>query len=181
MTTVDADGLQMSDGRQASADTVVWTTGFRAPAVARQAGFAVDDSGRMLVDATLRSVSHPEVYGVGDAAAVRRQTGEQLRMACATALPSAHYATRAVADRFAGREPKPLRFRYFTQCISLGRRDGLIQFVHQDDSPKESILTGRIAARYKETTVRVSLLAQRVPAWSPSPRTPNKVVGRGGR
>jgi NADH dehydrogenase len=160
---VRADGLVLEGGEQVDADTVVWTTGFRVPDLAREAGIAVDDHGRMVIDQTLRSVSHPDVYGVGDAAALRRPDGQELRMACATGLPSAQQAARAIAARLAGREPLPLRFRYFNQCISLGRRDGLVQFVHSDDSPREAVLTGRLAALYKEAIVKGTVLAQRHP------------------
>lgn len=164
ITEVRADGLLLSDGAHVSAEAVVWTTGFRVSPLAREAGFAVDANGRMIVDETLRSVSHPEVYGVGDAAAARRPDGQELRMACATGLPAAAQAVGALADRLAGREPKPLRFRYFIQCISLGRRDGLIQFVRADDSPIEAVLTGRLAALYKETIVKSTITLQRHPA-----------------
>ncbi|WP_405797459.1 NAD(P)/FAD-dependent oxidoreductase [Streptomyces sp. NBC_01506] len=161
---VDGDGLILAGGERVAADTVVWTTGFEVPVLAADAGFAVDETGRILVDGTLRSVSHPQVYAVGDAAAARRVDGQPLRMACATGLPVAQHATRALADRLAGREPGPLRFRYLNQCVSLGRRDGLIQFVRADDSPVETVLTGRAAAFYKEAIVRSAVLTQRHPA-----------------
>ena len=54
-----------------------------------------------------------------------------------------------------------MRFRYVIQCISLGRRDGLIQFVHADDTPHETVVTGRAAARVKELVVRGALYATR--------------------
>ncbi|MDT7563175.1 MAG: hypothetical protein QOG76_1799 [Pseudonocardiales bacterium] len=146
-----------------AAATVVWTAGFRVSDLARRAGLAVDGAGRMIVDQTLRSVSHPEVSGVGDAAAIRRADGLQLRMACATGLPSAQQAVRAMAAELAGREPRPLRYRYVNQCISLGRRDGLVQFVHADDTPREAVLTGRLAALYKEAIVRGTVLFERHP------------------
>lgn len=161
---VRADGLVLGDGEHVSGDTVVWTTGFRVPDLARRAGFAVDDHGRMIVDETLRSVSHPEVHGIGDAAAMRRSDGQELRMACATALPAAQQAVRAIAARLDGRQPSPLRFRYINQCISLGRRDGLVQFVHADDSPREAVLTGRLAALYKEAIVRSTVMVERHPS-----------------
>ncbi|WP_119726613.1 NAD(P)/FAD-dependent oxidoreductase [Thermomonospora amylolytica] len=160
---VGPDGLVLEGGDLVDADTVVWTTGFRVPDLAREAGFEVDGYGRMIVDGTLRSVSHPEVYGIGDAAAARRPDGQELRMACATGLPAAQAAMKAIAARLAGKEPKPLKFRYFNQCISLGRKDGLIQFVRADDSPREAVLTGRLAARYKETIVRSTVLFERHP------------------
>ena len=160
---VRADGVVLADGSHVASDVVVWTTGFTVPRLAAEAGLAVDPHGRMVVDETMRSVSDPAVYGIGDAAAVRRPDGQELRMACATGLPVAQAAVRAIAARRAGREPKPFRFRYVNQCISLGRRDGLIQFVRADDTPKEAVLTGRTAALYKETVVRVATWVQRHP------------------
>ncbi|CCH34383.1 FAD-dependent oxidoreductase [Actinosynnema sp. NPDC047251] len=163
VTAVDADGLTLADGTRAAADTVVWTAGFRVPDLARDAGFAVDGNGRMVVDQALASVSHPEVLGVGDAAALRRPDGLELRMACATGLPTTQRAVRALADRLRGKEPKPFRFAYLNQCVSLGRKHGLVQFVRGDDSPREAVLTGRLAARYKEAIVRGTVLFERHP------------------
>lgn len=54
-------------------------TGFRAPALAREAGFGVDARGRITVDETLRSTSHPQVYAVGDAAALPTPDGRTSR------------------------------------------------------------------------------------------------------
>jgi NADH:quinone reductase (non-electrogenic) len=161
VTKVGPDGVMLADGTMIDAGLTVWATGFVAPALARQAGLAVDGNGRILVDETLRSRSHPEIYAVGDSAAAYRAGGQQLRMSCATGLPTGQCAAAAITARLAGREPSPLRFRYFIQCISLGRRDGLIQFVHPDDSPHDRVLTGRTAARCKELVVRGALLATR--------------------
>ncbi|ROP40657.1 NAD(P)/FAD-dependent oxidoreductase [Saccharothrix texasensis] len=164
VTEVRADGLVLDTGDLVAADTVVWTAGFAVPDLAARAGFAVDGRGRMLVDHTLTSTSHPEVQGIGDAAAMKRHDGLELRMACATGLPTAQKAVRALAKRLGGGVPADrLDFRYLNQCISLGRRDGLIQFVNADDSPKERVLTGRPAARYKELVVRAALMFQRHP------------------
>ncbi|MGX7826642.1 NAD(P)/FAD-dependent oxidoreductase [Actinokineospora sp. 24-640] len=164
---VRADGLSLADGGHVGADAAVWTVGFRVPTLARDAGIEVDAAGRVVVDDTLRSVSHPDVYGVGDAAAARMPGGQELRMACATSLPTGQHAARAIADRLAGREPRRLRFRYVNQCVSLGRDDALVQFVRGDDSPRERVLTGRPAALYKELVVRGTIFAQRNP-WVPT-------------
>ncbi|MEU3272996.1 FAD-dependent oxidoreductase [Saccharomonospora sp. NPDC006951] len=160
---VSAAGVLLADEEHLEADTVVWTTGFRVPELARAAGLECDASGRLVVDETLRSVSHPDVYGVGDAAAAHMKTGQKLRMACATGLPSAMQLARSISGALEGKPGKPLRFRYFNQCISLGRRDALVQFVRADDSPVSAVLTGRFAARYKETIVRSTVWAQRHP------------------
>lgn len=164
---VRADGVVLAanggPGEHLPSDFVVWTTGFTVPSLAREAGLAVDEHGRMIVDGSMRSVSHSDVYAIGDAAAVQLASGQEMRMACATGLPVAQTAVRAIQAREAGREPRPMRFRYVNQCISLGRKDGLIQFVRADDSPKEAVLTGRIAALYKEMVVRGGIQLMRHP------------------
>ncbi|TCP46738.1 NADH dehydrogenase FAD-containing subunit [Tamaricihabitans halophyticus] len=163
VTEVDAHGVHLAGGERLAADAVIWTTGFRVPELASAAGFTVDGRGRLVVDDSLRSVSHPEVFGIGDAAAAHGPDGNELRMACATGLPQARHIGRAIGDLLAGKETGPLRFRYVNQCISLGRRDGLIQYVRADDTPIEAVLTGRLAATYKEVIVRSALAAQRFP------------------
>ena len=184
VSEVREDGALLDDGTLVPARTVVWTTGFGVPELAREAGFAVDRHGRMRVDTTLRSLSHPDVYALGDAAAVQHPNGEQeLRMACATGLPAAAHVASAVLDAGAGRPTGPLRFRYVNQCVSLGRRDALIQFVRADDSPHERVLTGRLAVLYKEAVVRGALMAQRrpglLPLLSPRGRAPRSGAGTG--
>jgi NADH dehydrogenase len=75
----------------------------------------------------------------------------------------AGHAVRALTDRLNGREPRGLKFRYFNQCISLGRRDGVIQFVRADDTPVEAVLTGRLAAKYKASIVSGAFYTMRNP------------------
>ncbi|WP_245722114.1 NAD(P)/FAD-dependent oxidoreductase [Nocardia crassostreae] len=123
---VHPDGVELAGGDRIQADTVLWTTGFAVPAVAADSGLAVNAQGRVLVDDELRSRSHPEIYAVGDAAIVAGPGARELRMACATALPAGKYAATALAARLRGKEPAPRRFRYYFQCISLGRADGVI-------------------------------------------------------
>ncbi|GAA0441962.1 FAD-dependent oxidoreductase [Streptomyces sp. NPDC046215] len=154
IATVREDGLDTRDGTSFAADAVVWTTGFRAPELARAAGFATDESGRMLVDATLRSISHPEVYAIGDAAAGVSAGGAPSRMSCQTALPMGRGVAEVIAARLAGREPAPVRIPYAFTNISLGRRDGIVQFTHADDRPRRFVLTGRAAAAFKEAVIR---------------------------
>lgn len=168
VTEVRADGVVLADGEHVPSDVVVWTTGFTVPRLAEEAGLAVDEDGRMIVDESARSASHPDVYGIGDAAAMHMAGGQELRMACATGLPVAQTAVRAILARRDGKPAKGLRFRYVNQCISLGRRDGLIQFVNRYDKPVEHVLTGRLAAVYKETVVKTAVMVQKYPSMPTS-------------
>jgi NADH:ubiquinone reductase (H+-translocating) len=163
VTAVRPDGLTLADGTDDPTDVVVWTAGFAVADLAARAGLAVDAHGRILVDAALRSSSHPDVVAIGDAAAAVASDGSVVRMACATAMPAAQHGARTVAALLGGREPRPWRFRYAIRCVSLGRRDGLVQVVHADDRPRELALTGRVAARVKEAICVNALRVQTHP------------------
>ncbi|WP_219505481.1 NAD(P)/FAD-dependent oxidoreductase [Nonomuraea ceibae] len=153
---VSAGTVHTTDG-DISADVVVWAGSFTVPTLAAEAGLTVDARGRAVVDATMRSVSHPDVYVVGDAAAVRIPGAGESRMSCAAGMPIAAHAADSVNARAAGRQARPFRFRYLIQCVSLGRHDGLIQFVRHDDSPVETVLRGRLAAFVKEQVCRFTV------------------------
>ncbi len=158
-----ASGELITDGGRVGFDACVWAGGFSVPTLARDSGLAVNDSGRALVDPTLRSLSHPEVYVIGDAAAVAGRWGAQLAMGCRSGGFTGPQVADVVAARLAGREPKPFRYRYFHECISLGRRRGLVQFLETDETPKDRILTGRTAIHYKNATLRGAQLLFRWP------------------
>ncbi|MEU4358860.1 NAD(P)/FAD-dependent oxidoreductase [Streptomyces virginiae] len=147
---VQADRVTTADGRTLPADVTVWTTGFAVHPIALATALDVTDHGRILVDATMRSVSHPDVYAVGDAAMAIGPGDKPLRMSCASGVPMAWQAADAIAARLAGAKVPQVPIRYFQQCISLGRKEGLIQFVTADDRAVEKALTGRTAAFYKE-------------------------------
>ncbi|MEV6359009.1 NAD(P)/FAD-dependent oxidoreductase [Nocardia asteroides] len=150
------DGVRLVDGTVVPAAAVVWTAGFTVPDLARRAGLAVDEQGRIRTDETLRSISHPDIYAAGDAALIDGPGDRPLRMACATALPAGSYVARAIVTRARGTEPKPMAFRYHLQCISLGRRDAVIQVLNADDTPAKRVVRGRAGAWIKENIVRIA-------------------------
>ncbi len=143
------DGVELAGGELIAADACLWTTGFTAAPLAREAGLVVDDAGRIVVDPALRSVSHPDVLAIGDAAAVRQPFGV-LHGTCQSGIPMAAYAAAAVRRALAGKPARPFRFGYVHQPVSLGRRDAVIQFTRPDDTPARWYLAGRVAVRYKE-------------------------------
>jgi NADH dehydrogenase FAD-containing subunit len=75
-------------------------------------------------------------------------------MGCGPGGLAAACAVRAIGDRLTGRTPRQLRVEGDGQCISLGRKDGLVQYTNPDDSPRGPMLTGRLAAMFKEAIVR---------------------------
>ncbi|MFF0590922.1 NAD(P)/FAD-dependent oxidoreductase [Streptomyces sp. NPDC003781] len=150
VTAVAADHVVTADGTSVPADVTVWTAGFAVHPLARATTLEVTDTGRIVVDGTMRSVSHPDVYAVGDAALAAGPGDKPLRMSCASGVPTAWQAADAIAARLTGGKLPNVTPRYFNQCISLGRGQGLIQYVTADDRAVRGALTGRLAALYKE-------------------------------
>jgi NADH dehydrogenase len=140
------DGVQL-DEETVPADLFLWAGGTRVSPLA--AGMTTDDRGRIVTDPALRSVSHPFVYAVGDAAAIRQPYGI-MHGTCQGGMPTGVHAALSILRELAGKEPRPFRFGYYHTPVSLGRRDGVVQFTHGDDTPRRFYLTGRLAARYKE-------------------------------
>ncbi|MFF4040945.1 NAD(P)/FAD-dependent oxidoreductase [Streptomyces sp. NPDC001816] len=143
------DAVELASGEVLRSAVCVWTTGVRVSPLAARAGVAVDERGLLLVDETLRSVSHPEIHAIGDAAAIRMPWGT-LHGTCQSGMPTAAYTADTISRLLRGRPVRPFRFGYFHQPVSLGRRDAVIQFTHPDDTPRRAYLTGRAAVRYKE-------------------------------
>ncbi|MFI9611311.1 NAD(P)/FAD-dependent oxidoreductase [Streptomyces sp. NPDC052023] len=150
VTGVEADHVVTADGTSVPAAVTVWTTGFAVHPIARATPLQAGGTGRLVVDGTMRSVSHPDVYVIGDAAMVNGPGGKPLRMSCASGIPTAWQAADAIAARLTGGRLPKTPLRYVNQCISLGRREGLIQYVTADDRAVDAALTGRLAAVYKE-------------------------------
>ncbi len=142
--------VELADGELLDSDATLWTAGVRVPRLAAESRIAVDEAGRILVDATLRSVSHPEIHAIGDAARVEQAWGT-LHGTCQSGIPTAAYTADAIARRLRGKQVKPFRFGYVHQPVSLGRKDAVIQFTRPDETPRRMYLKGRSAVFYKET------------------------------
>ncbi|MFJ3091571.1 NAD(P)/FAD-dependent oxidoreductase [Streptomyces sp. NPDC086838] len=145
-----AGSVELAGGESIAADAVLWTGGTRVAPLAAAAGFEVDGRGRIVTDRALRSVSHPEVYAVGDAAAISQGYGV-MHGTCQGGMPTGVHAALSIVRVLGGKAPKPFRFGYYHTPVSLGRGDAVVQFTRPDDSPRRICLVGKAAVRYKET------------------------------
>ncbi|MCX5398163.1 NAD(P)/FAD-dependent oxidoreductase [Streptomyces sp. NBC_00102] len=147
---VEAGHVVTADGTALPAAVTVWTAGFAVHPIAKASTLEVTGTGQIVVDRSLRSVSHPDVYAIGDAAHAIGPGDKPLRMSCASGVPVAWQAADTIAARLTGNKLPEPSARYFNQCVSLGRKEGLIQYVTADDRAVGAALTGRLAAFYKE-------------------------------
>jgi NADH dehydrogenase len=157
---VTADAIWTDAGPIAFA-ACVWATGFRAPQLVRDAGFAVNPRGQIKVDGCLRSLSHPEVYVAGDLAWLSPEFGAPLPMGCKSAGPGGGQVATNLARELKGEKPKPLWLRAPGYCMSLGRRDAVVQLLGREGSLAGPIVTGRVAAYIKELICKGTVWALR--------------------
>ena len=67
---VDAAGVRCANGARIELDEMLWVTSAQPAPWLRESGVEVDPEGFILVDDTLRSLSHPQVFAAGDVASI---------------------------------------------------------------------------------------------------------------
>jgi NADH:quinone reductase (non-electrogenic) len=135
-------------GRSIPCDICVWSGGMRASPIAQVAGVATDKQARILVDPNLRSISHPHIFAVGDAAHPIAPTGAPYRLsALAAGVSGAHAANVVVAQR-AKRPIQPFSFSTLAQAVAIGRF-GVLFPLNSDDRQILFILKGRTARLFR--------------------------------
>jgi NADH dehydrogenase len=126
---------------------------------------AVNERNQMLVDPFLRSVSHPQIYAIGDAASPVEDPGvTHVRMSAFTASIMGAHGADCLSALLMGSTPKPLSFAYLAQAIALGRHNAIFFPLSPDDRPRPPYITGWVGALTREAAIRfvvAATLAQR--------------------
>ena len=97
---VDATGVWVA-GQRIESDTVLWTAGVQASPLIRQLGVETDRAGRAIVGDLLDVPGHPDVFVIGDAAAVVRNE-RPLPGVAQVAIQEGRFVGRLLAARLAG-------------------------------------------------------------------------------
>jgi NADH dehydrogenase len=102
------------------AGTIVLTAGIVPSVVASAMPVARDRKGRLAVDATMRSHSHPEVWALGDCAAIPDSDGRPYPALAQHAIREARHLARNIRQVLDGHVPVPFEFRSLGTMASLG-------------------------------------------------------------
>ncbi|WP_413753333.1 FAD-dependent oxidoreductase [Streptomyces sp. R-74717] len=162
---VEAARVLCADGTALASDATVWTAGFAVSPIAATGGLEVTENGRIVVDRTMQSVSHPNVYAAGDSAYAIGDNGRPLPMSCASAGYTGMQATAAIVGCLTGRQIANTKLEYLGNHISLGRRDGILQMVDAEGQAKPKYVGGWKAARIKAGILKMSLWANSHPTF----------------
>jgi NADH:ubiquinone reductase (H+-translocating) len=123
---VDEAGLVLSGGDRINTGTVVWTAGVRAATVLDLDGDSMTRDGRVKVSPSLNLTDHPEVFVIGDAAAVE-QAGAVLPMLAPVAIQGGNHVGRAIAARVSGNEAPVFHYRDRGTMATVGRGAAVAQ------------------------------------------------------
>ena len=115
------------DNEPIEAETIILAAGIVPTRVGADFPVTVDKRGRITVDATMRSVSHPEVWALGDCAAIPGPDGHPYPALAQHALREGRQLARNIMAVLDGREPKPFVFRSLGTMAALGHRQAVAQ------------------------------------------------------
>ena len=123
---IEPERVQLADG-WIDAGTIVLAAGIVPNAAAIAIPVAHDARGRLAVDATMRSRSHPAVWALGDCAAIAGPDGRPYPQLAQFATREAKQLARNVAAAMDGKPPTPFRFKSLGTMASLGRTRAVAQ------------------------------------------------------
>lgn len=157
---LEAGAAWLGDASRLDFELCIWTAGLVASPLLRALGLCVDARGSALVDACLRARGHERVFVAGDAASLPlpERPDTTIPMGCKTALPLAAHAADNLVASLSGRPLAPFDYADTLLCISLGRRDALVQAMPHA-RPGKLLARGRVAAWIKERICRYTILA----------------------
>jgi NADH:ubiquinone reductase (H+-translocating) len=122
--------VTLKSGTVLPAHTLVWGAGLQGNALVQSLGLELERGNRIGVDEELRIPSHPEVYAVGDVAAITDQkTSQVLPQLGSVALQSGEHAGKTLAERIAGKETKPFKYKDKGTMAAIGRGAAVVQML----------------------------------------------------
>jgi len=128
--SVSPQRVTLKSGTVLSAHTLVWGAGLQGNELVRSLGLELERGNRLAVDEELRLAQHPEVYAVGDIAAITdAKTDQVLPQLGSVALQSGEHAGETIAHRVAGKETKPFKYHDKGTMATIGRGAAVVQML----------------------------------------------------
>jgi NADH dehydrogenase len=126
VTGVDADGVQMAGDRLA-ARTVVWAAGVQGSPLARTLGGSLDRAGRVKVAPDLTVPGRPEIFVIGDLAALE-QDGQLVPGVAPAAMQMGRHAGENLLRALRGEPLRPFRYHDKGSLATIGRSRAVAAF-----------------------------------------------------
>jgi NADH dehydrogenase len=128
---VSRDSVELSDGEVVPCRTVAWTAGVKPAPVISRLGLPLGDDGRIVVDRFCQVSGRPDVWAIGDAAAVPdpARPGMPTPTTCQHALRQGRTVAANVAASLGAGRPKPFTYKTLGVFVDMGHRKAVAETV----------------------------------------------------
>jgi NADH dehydrogenase len=130
VAAVAPNRVTLKSGEVINAHTLVWGAGLQGNHLVQSLDLELERGNRIGVGDDLTLPGHPEVYVVGDVAAIYDTKREQvLPQLGSVALQSGEHAGETIARRIAGKKTKPFAYKDKGTMAAIGRRAACVEFL----------------------------------------------------
>jgi NADH:ubiquinone reductase (H+-translocating) len=130
VSSVSPTRVTLKSGEELKAHTLVWGAGLQGNQLVQTLGLELQRGNRIGVGPDLALPEHPEVYALGDAAAiVDAKTQQVLPQLGSVALQSGEHTGETIARRIAGKKTKPFEYKDKGTMATIGRGAAVVQML----------------------------------------------------
>jgi NADH dehydrogenase len=130
VASVTPKRVMLKSGDEIPAHTLVWGAGLQGNELVQSLGVELERGNRLGVDEQLRLPSHPEVFVVGDVAAITDAKTEQvLPQLGSVALQSGEHVGETIRRVIGGKEAEPFKYKDKGTMAMIGRGSAVVQML----------------------------------------------------
>jgi NADH dehydrogenase len=130
VASVSPTRVTLKGDEELKTHTLVWGAGLQGNSLVLTLGLELQRGNRIGVGPDLALPDRPEVYALGDIAAiVDEKTQQALPQLGSVALQSGEHAGETIARRIAGKKTKPFKYRDKGTMAAIGRRAAVVQML----------------------------------------------------
>jgi NADH dehydrogenase len=127
VTRVEPGSVHMGETRM-SAAVILWAAGVAASPLGKKLGAPVDRAGRVLVNPDLSLPGHPEVFVIGDLAALKDEEGKWLPGVAPVAIQEGKATAHNIANDLQGEPRKNFHYWNKGSLATIGRAAAVADF-----------------------------------------------------
>lgn len=129
VTAIDETGVTLAEER-IETRTVIWAAGVASSPAAKWVGAEADRAGRAKVEADLSVAGHPNIFIIGDCAAIAdAKTGKPVPGLAPAAKQQGAHVARIIASEAKGKPSRaPFAYADFGALATIGRKSAIADF-----------------------------------------------------